>query len=291
MNAIPDTTELQRSHGCVRLQFKIRDANNDPKTVLGNLYQEGCCKVRFPQTDTNQSMEAVLINTAGGLTDGDQVSTEVDWMAETQAIVSTQAAERIYKSRHHPASINTTLSVGENARACWLPQETILFDGGRFQRDTRLDLHSSAAFFGVESLVFGRTAMGEYLESGFVSERWQVHIGEKLVLADAFLLDDTLHGNIQEHLKRPCIANGALCIATLIVVQADCQALLQPLRETLNTATGISESGISGAASCLGPLLVVRLMADNSRILRALIVQLFKLVQDKSQTLPRVWEC
>ena len=47
------------------------------KTALGQsriaeLYQEGCAKIRLPKT-FDASMEAVLINSSGGLTGGDRM--------------------------------------------------------------------------------------------------------------------------------------------------------------------------------------------------------------------------
>ena len=44
------------------------------------------------------------------------------------------AAERIYRSRREAASLSSRLVVEDGAQACWLPQETIVFEGGRLSR-------------------------------------------------------------------------------------------------------------------------------------------------------------
>lgn len=155
--------------------------------MLGELYQDGCYKARFPSAEPQQSTEAILINTSGGLTDGDALSCHAAWNANTAALITTQAAERIYRSRGAQTTVLTQLNVGECANACWLPQETILFDGGRMDRNINIDMSPGARLFAAESVVFGRTAMGEVARSGRICDRWRVRIDGKLVFADGLL--------------------------------------------------------------------------------------------------------
>ena len=92
---------LQRSTGAARIAFKARDG----RTVLDDVHQSGCCKVRFPRPDPGATTEAVLINTAGGLTDADRLTVEARWRPGTCAVVTSQAAERVYRSRDLPARV------------------------------------------------------------------------------------------------------------------------------------------------------------------------------------------
>ena len=55
----------QRAHGVGRIGTQVLDG----RTRLTTLFQEGCAKIRLPHTH-DQSLQAVLINTAGGLTGG-----------------------------------------------------------------------------------------------------------------------------------------------------------------------------------------------------------------------------
>ena len=148
---------LPRAIGEARVVFKRRDE----ATVLQDLYQQGCCKVRFPRIDPGEPLQAVLLNTAGGLTDGDHVRQTVTWRENTHAIVTTQAAERIYRSRGEMAVVHNALEVRAGARAIWLPQETILFEGSRLERHWRADLAPDAMLFAAETWTLGRAAMGE----------------------------------------------------------------------------------------------------------------------------------
>jgi hypothetical protein len=66
-------------------------------TRLQNLRQEGSYRVIFPRAIGGQ-IEAVIINTAGGVTGGDKFSTSITAGETAQIKITTQAAERIYRA-------------------------------------------------------------------------------------------------------------------------------------------------------------------------------------------------
>ena len=72
--------------------------------------------MRFPRHD-GAHLEAVALNTAGGLTDGAELVTSVEWRKHTRAVVTSQAAERIYRSRDGNARIETTLTVDKDQQS------------------------------------------------------------------------------------------------------------------------------------------------------------------------------
>ncbi len=273
---------LQRSSGEAELRFKRRGQ----VTVIDELYQSGCLKLRFPRPEAGAVAEAVLINTAGGLTGGDAARCHLGWGAGTSAIVTSQAAERIYRAVSGEAHLSAEFSVEPGAFGCWLPQETILFDGGRLNRSNQARIAPGGRFFAVESLVFGRAAMGERVTRGSVSDSWRIHMGERLVFADRFALE----GDIDAELHRPAIAAGHRALATLIYAGPDTESLLPAWRRAVD--------GLTGPAGCsrIGPVLVARLLGrsgdDMRRDLTALLARLldhFNLTP--ALRLPRVWHC
>ena len=93
---------LQRARGHGRLAAKASAAG----TRLDVLYQDGCAKIRLPKT-FDGAMEAVLINTAGGLTGGDRIAWDLEARAGTRLTVTTQACERAYKAHASTATVET----------------------------------------------------------------------------------------------------------------------------------------------------------------------------------------
>ena len=106
LNAFP---ELQQPKD---LSFHCSD------NVIKRLYQSGSAKLMLPKT-YGEMKEAVLLNTAGGITGGDQFDFKIE--AEDCALVATtQTAERLYRSNTHPAKINITLNVTKATTFHWI---------------------------------------------------------------------------------------------------------------------------------------------------------------------------
>src|SRR6185312_17023832 len=101
-------------------------------------------------------LEAVVVNTGGGMTGGDDFSVDIDVGESARLVAGTAAAEKIYRSAGPDAAMNVRLSVGAGGRLAWLPQETILFDRARLKRRIDIDLAEDASLVMAEAVLFGR---------------------------------------------------------------------------------------------------------------------------------------
>ena len=269
------TIPHQRARGTLHVSFKRRDA----ATVLDTLRQDGCLKARFPRIDPPAWPGAVTLNSAGGVAGGDVLATRVAAGPGTAATVASQAAERIYRALPGlTASITTTLHVAPGAALEWLPQETILFD--RCALDRWLDIHLAAdgSFLGVESLVFGRAAMGEDVMQARLLDRVTLRRDGRLLLHDAVRID----GPAAALLARPATGRGARAVATLLHAAPDAARHLDPLRAALLP--------FEAGASCWDGLLLARIVAPSGAVLRRAVVAGLNILRG-GRTLPRVWLC
>src|SRR5690606_5120031 len=132
--------------------------SRDGATHLHRLHQDGSMKVRFPKM-VDGVREAVLINTAGGMAGGDEFGIEVELEEGAQATLTTQACERIYRSTGPTVRVTNRIRLQRGVRLDWLPQETILFDGGQLNRRLEAELSGDAELLVSEAVVFGRAAM------------------------------------------------------------------------------------------------------------------------------------
>ena len=114
----------------------------------------------------------------------------------------------------------TGCMVAAGACAEWLPQETILFDRCAVDRRLDVELADDAWFLGVESLVFGRAAMGEQVRQAWLRDGIRIRRDGRWLLHDAVRLD----GEVDAALRRPAIAGGARAMATLVHVAPDAEA-------------------------------------------------------------------
>ena len=140
--------------------------NRNGVTRLRHVREEGSLRIRFPRTISDE-LEAVLVNTAGGIAGGDDLELRFAAGPDTRTVVTGAAAEKIYRSPGAEANIRLALEIGANAKLAWLPQELILFDRAQMRRSIEIDLARNAHLLVAEGLVFGRAGMGEKGERGF----------------------------------------------------------------------------------------------------------------------------
>jgi urease accessory protein len=278
--------KLQRAEGAIALSVKRRGA----ASVVDNLRQAGCLKLRFPRGARGEWMEAVALNSSGGVAAGDRLSTSFACGEGTHAMLTAQAAERFYRAPpgSDPAVVRNRVRVTADARAEWLPQETILFDRCTMDRVLDVELAGTATFLGVETLVFGRAAMGETVSRAMIRDLIRVRRADRLLLHDALRLD----GEVGAVLPRKAILGDARAIATVIHVATDAEARLEEVRKRLPVPlrAGGGGYGLEAAATAYDDLLLARFLARDSLTLRRALIAVLSVLRD-SRPLPKVWTC
>lgn len=276
MSAHASRSEHQRAIGALRVAVKQRDG----RTVLSDLYQQGCLKARFPRPV--DWMETVLLNSSGGVAGGDRLDLEFEVAPGASACFTAQAAERFYRALPNdpPSRLRTAMRIEGDGAAEWLPQETILFDNSALDRRLDIEMDAQSWFLGVESLIFGRLSMGEQVHTARLADTIRIRRAGRLILHDAI----RLNGPIAAVLDRPATAHGHRALATLIHVSPDAESHLAPLREAW------AESPAETGASAWNNMLIARILAPDSATLRAAVTTALNTLR-AGRTLPRVWNC
>ncbi|MEP5732062.1 MAG: urease accessory protein UreD [Sulfitobacter sp.] len=272
MNAPAFAAVQPRAVGTARVVVRADQAG---QTRIADLRMSGSLKLVFPQR-FSRAAEAILVNTAGGITGGDRYAVEAQVDVGATLSITTQAAERAYRAQPHEIGrVSTTLTVNSQGRLNWLPQELILFDHAALQRRLDISLARDAQLLMVEPMVFGRAAMQEVLRDVRFEDRIRITQEGVPIFADGM----DLFGDAATHLAKPTIANGAGAMATLVLVAPDAAAQLGPMRAMLPAT--------AGASMLRDNVLVLRhLAADSFELRRHLVPILDRLTQN---TLPQSW--
>ncbi len=246
----------------------------DGGSHLCDLFQTGSLRVLFPRGCN--AVEAMVINTSGGITGGDRFSIHACAKAHSDLTITTQAAERAYRALPGQiGALNTRLQVENGAFLKWLPQETIIFEGSALRRRLRADLVGDARLLLVEPLVFGRTAMGENLDDARLWDRIDLRRDGAPIYLDA--LD--LGPDMQAQLDRPTVANGGRAMVSVVYVGPDAEGHLGAIRAEL--------PGTGGASLVAPDVLVMRLVAATGFALRQTLVPILNRLT--ADGLPRSW--
>ena len=263
---------LPRAQGCVRASF----ARSGAATRLARLYQAGSGKAMLPPMPVGApGCEMVLLNTSGGLTGGDRMEIAVTQDPGTRLTVTTQTAERAYRSTSGRARVTARFAVGAGAHLDLLPQETILYDRAALERDQEIALEGDATCLWVETLILGRAAMGEVVQRLDLRDRRRISRDGRPVFVENLRLDDAALA----HRDSPATLAGCRALATLVLVASDAADRLGPARAAL---------GDLGAASAFDGKLVARLMAGDGWPLRQALMRLILAI--RPGPLPRVWQ-
>jgi len=254
-------------------EIALTVAHDGGRTRRKRVRESGSLRARFPNV-TGEEIEAVIVNTAGGIAGGDRFALDFTVGEGAKLLVSGAAAEKVYRSIGIETVISVRLDIAKGASLRWLPQETILFDRANLTRSIDIEMAGDAALVLVEAVVFGRAAMGETVEQGKLIDRWQLRRDGKLVFAETLKLD----GAIKDILARAAIANGGGAIATILFTPAD-EALVEKLR-------AIECSGEVGISAWNGIALARFCAADGAALRRDIVAHLAAL--DRG-TLPRLW--
>jgi len=244
------------------------------RTLREAVHEHGSLRVRFPNAAAGL-LEAVLINTAGGMTGGDAFSVKLSLGPDSTLLAGTAAAEKIYRSTGPDTCVSVAIEAAAGSRCLWLPQETILFDNARLTRRIDVDLAEGASLLMAEAVVFGRSAMGEAVRQGRLIDRWRVRRGGRLIFADSVRLD----GAIGDTLARPAVGAGAVAIATVLLAPGD-EAKVAAVRALDDSFAG--EVGISA----WNGITVARLCARDGATLRH---DLTALLAALGTPVPRLW--
>jgi len=256
------------------IAFSVKAAGGGSRR--GRVYEDGALRVRFPNGMTGGALDAVIVNTAGGMTGGDRFGIDIAVGAGARLTVTTAAAEKVYRSLGPDTEIDVKFDVGPGGALAWLPQETILFDRARLRRTIDVELAPDADLMVAEAVIFGRSAMGETVLRGHFFDRWRVRVGGKLAFAESLRLD----GAVAQKLGQRAIAGGSVAIASVLKIPGDDGAI---------AAVSAMEKDFAGevGVSAWNGLALARLVASDGAALRRDLIDVLTALGGTQ--LPRLW--
>ena len=270
--AIPRETHLERGDGIAEIDFACRAGG----TAVAHLYQHDPCRVLFPRPAQHDPLTAVLLMTSGGFAGGDHVRVRVRVGDDAAVLVTTQAAEKFYRSLGPTSEFAVTAAVATGAWLEWVPQEAILFDGARVRRSADFTVTGSGRLLTSDTIVFGRLARGERFRRGALFDRWQVRHDGRLIWTDALKLD----GDLPAIFADPTAFANAEALGTVVYVGEDAEALRQCAREALGGAR------CRAGSTLVNGLLLTRFLGDAIAV-RSAVVEFLCFMRHAAGGLPR----
>ena len=232
----------------------------------------------YPEEDV---CHAYVLHPPGGVVGGDQLELNVHVRENGSALITTPAANKIYRSNGPESQIKQQFSVESGGTLEWLPQETILFGGSSLSTCTRVDLNPSARFSGWDMTVLGRPFSGDRYERGAFDQKMTIAVADKPILNERHRWRSE-----EPMLGAAWGCRGNCALASVYAYPADPDLLKRVQRL-------IASSPVDAGATLLSELLVVRILGSAPQIVRALAEKLWTgmrpLQMGRAASRPRIW--
>ena len=264
------------------LEFSARDA----RSVLSRRAHHGPLHVQKPfYPEADGTCHVYLLHPPGGVVGGDALHIDVSVHPGAQALLTTPAATKFYRSGERYAAQTLRAQVADAATLEWLPQETIVFDGAWARSRTRVELKRAARFIGWEVVCLGRPVNYETFTRGAWQQRLEVwRDGTPL-----FIDRSDVHGSAPI-LTQACGWAGHSVSAVLVCAATDLpRDVLENLRAS---CVALQRDGVFAATQLRGAL-VCRYLGHHAQHARTCLQRAWEILRPvllgKSACVPRIW--
>ena len=258
---------LQRSNGALNIELKDNEVEK--------LFQSGSSKVLLPNS-YNENKELVLINTTGGITCNDTVRSNII-IENSEASISSQAAEKIYAGIGDPAEIDIDITL-KNSNLNWFPKELILFNNSKLKRRININLDNSSNLIFCETSILGRKAMLEKIENIFFSDIWKINLESQLKHVESI----NMNGNTKNIIMNKFAFNNNTSFSTILIFGKIVEKLENDLKKIIDKI-----DNIFCEISVWDNKIVIRSMSNDNYDLKKKLNYIFEnIINDK---LPKNW--
>jgi urease accessory protein len=227
-----------------------------------------------------------LLHPPGGVVGGDRLETSVELLPGANVLLTTPAAQKLYRSRGARSEISSLLRVRRGAGLEWLPSETLAFSAAEARLVTRVELEPGASFLGWDIACYGMPARNESFTAGRVGSRFEIWRDGTPLSVDSFDMTPE-----QSLLDAPYALRGQPVVASLYAVPGSGPidvALVDRVRE----AVGSPARGWCSVSS-LSDLLVVRALGGSVEAVRQSLIaawrELRPAIRGRMPITPRIW--
>jgi urease accessory protein len=227
-----------------------------------------------------------LLHPPGGVVGGDQLEVQLKLAASARALVTTPAAQKLYRSPLATSHIRNTLDIGPEACLEWLPMETIVFDGAQSNSHLLVRLDPGGSYLGWDIMCFGRPASGAPFGAGQWSSSLEVSRG-----GVPLLTEHTRVGGGSPTLTASWGYANNLIAATFVCTTPDLERIGHAADAIAELLRGVSD--VHAAVTTMDGLVVLRLQARSIEPVRRVLIESWArtrpLIAGRPACAPRIW--
>jgi urease accessory protein len=267
-----------------RGRLELRLERRGERSVIAHRRHEGPLMVqRAFHPERDGTCHLYVLHPPGGVVGGDRLELDVELMPGAQALITTPAATKLYRSEGAVATLVQNFRVHAGAVFEWLPQETIAFGGAHAESLTRVELEPGATYLGWEITCLGRPASGDRFERGALDQRTEIWQGKRPLLLDRLLTE------AGAPTQSAAFGWGGRSVYGCLLYTGSTTELTRELRAEIAP----TEPGDVFAVTQLGGIGVCRALGTSGQRVRRYLERAWGIARRhllrKSESPPRIW--
>ena len=187
--------------GLVDVELK---QEKNSKTVIKNLLVKPPLliqKAMYPDTCNPNTAHIYIMSSAGGILQGDKFQIKIKASENSNAIITTQSATKIYNTENHIPSQIIDIIVEKNSYLEFIPKQIIPHKYSEFLQKTNLKVDQGSTLVYSETISCGRIAHGEEFDfKSLIFRTKAVNEKDEILFSDAMNLEPKSRKRIFENL-------------------------------------------------------------------------------------------
>jgi urease accessory protein len=254
------------------------------RTALTRRSHHGPLQVQRPfYPDGGRACHVYVLHPPGGLVGGDRLTIQLEAEAGAEAVLTTPAATKFYRTQGDEASQQVFVRVHAGGALEWLPQETIVFGGASAKSTLDVDVQRGGHFAGWEITCLGRPASGDRFERGRYVQSMNIRLDGRPVALER----SEFEGGARALSQRSGLAGNAVVGAFVAVTER--QELADRIRSVLPEPT---ETDLFSASMRRG-VLVCRYLGGSAMRARSGFERAWTVLREallgEASPAPRIW--
>ena len=271
-------TSTEPWQGHIELLFQ----SEQEKTILRRSYAQAPLKIQRPFYPEPNICHIVILHSAGGMVGGDRLSYKIDLAPTSQALITTAAAAKIYRSNGAVAQQQIQINLGANAYLEWLSQDTIIFNEAQYQQNFRVNLAAGATFCAWDIVRLGRSARQETFTQGSWQNALEVWQEGKPLWIDRQKITGDQWQSLQASAGQPLLG-----VLVWLGGRVDAEVVAQARALAPQSEIGWGVTAVAGGLVC-------RYRGSDRQAVQKWFIAVWDLLRqryrDRSACLPRVWQ-
>jgi urease accessory protein len=267
-------------------QIDLKFRRDGEKTLLQKSYARAPLKIQRPFYPESNLCHTVILHSAGGMVGGDRLSYKIHLAPASEALITTAAAAKIYRSAGEFAQQQIAIQLDRDAYLEWLPQDTIIFNSALYAQKLRVDLAEGAIFCAWEIVRLGRSARSESFTEGCWQTALEVWKNGQPLWIDRQQITGDQWKSLQAAAGQPILG---LLVWLGESVGAEVVARIRALESQPEP-----KSGASFGVSAIAGGLVCRYRGEDRQAVQRWFIEIWTLLRQhsrgRSACIPRVWQ-